>query len=644
MDHYDLRTCFLPDLSGLHVRIYQFRELLRHNLPALSAHLEELQVDPAYVSQWFLSFFAVTCPLPMLFRIYDVIFAEGASETLMRVALSLMRKNEQRLLSCTELEDVMQLLLSRGLWDCYHYDADEFVQDFVSLTSEVSREKLGQLEKGYRDSLVATANATRSSAITNAATRFLGRIWASSAITSPKIATLSPGLSAPARPLSMLRRSTSKQSLASTLNSMEASSSSVTSSNSTDASSVSRDSARSEEESSSRESTPVGPKSTANPKTVEDNYLHSQIEDLLTALSELQRNHAVLSDQLQQEREERQEDHEMVQTLLTGLRAKGTSEPGHIPEGSLQAPDERNSTPTPADNVYEGEKRTDDNEVDVEVKAAPSTEDLSELLERVEARFASDKSRRLSSMAKSKSQLQDDLALAKDQLACAMSQSQDYSRQINDLSQEVASVRDQLRESHAHVRSLHQDKQRLEKQVHGMRSRSSAMSASEVPSRDQEADWPGKNKKGGLREFKLARSKSSPSQGGFTSRLSSLSTNQEPSTAGSNGLAAPAITTTESSSTEQDLLHELVQAKTAEAVAKQEAEEAKQKLEALRKAYGLSPADTPPAAAPGGPGAVSVFGRLTGQGAVPVTESSHKPAASTSSVSAGGGGFWGWRR
>ena len=48
-------------------------------------------VEPAYLSQWFLSCFAVTCPLPMLFRIYDVIFAEGANETVMRVALALVQ-------------------------------------------------------------------------------------------------------------------------------------------------------------------------------------------------------------------------------------------------------------------------------------------------------------------------------------------------------------------------------------------------------------------------------------------------------------------------------------------------------------------------------------------------------------------------
>lgn len=53
----------------------------------------------------------------MLLRIYDVLLLEGASETLMRVALSLMQRNEKKIMACTEMEDVMQLLLSRSLWD-----------------------------------------------------------------------------------------------------------------------------------------------------------------------------------------------------------------------------------------------------------------------------------------------------------------------------------------------------------------------------------------------------------------------------------------------------------------------------------------------------------------------------------------------
>lgn len=53
-------------------RLKRIRELLREHLPALSAHLDDLQVDLACVSQWLLSLFAVTCPLPMLFRTLSI--------------------------------------------------------------------------------------------------------------------------------------------------------------------------------------------------------------------------------------------------------------------------------------------------------------------------------------------------------------------------------------------------------------------------------------------------------------------------------------------------------------------------------------------------------------------------------------------
>lgn len=614
MERYDLRSCFLPDLSGLHVRIYQFRELLRQLLPELAAHLEELQVDPAYVSQWFLSFFAVTCPLPMLFRVYDVIFAEGASETLMRVALSLMRKNEARLLACTELEDAMQLLLSRGLWDCYHYDADEFVQDFASLTGEVSREKLSHLEQGYRESLIATANTVRTSAITTAASRFLGRIWATSTVLSPK-STLSPGLAAPSRPLSLLRRSTSKQSIASTLNSMEAGSNSILSSTSTDATHMSRDSVNTEDETGSRESTPVAPKPVAAIKTADDRHLHSQIEDLLTALSELQRDHALLSSQLQREREDREEDRKAVQTLL----------------GAVKRERDGPSKPTEETEI------ADDANID---EATPTEPTMDEIVDRVENRFDMDGKRPRSSLMQTKMQLRDELANVKDQLTGAMSQSQELSRRINEQDQELATLKDQVRESHAHVRSLHQDKQRLEKQVHNMRARSSSVSANEVAAREGGADWGAKSASGGLRELKLGRSKSSPSQpAGFNRRISSMPRGHEslvPSVTASSAVAP--------TSEHDGLLLELVQAKTAEAIAKQEAEEAKQKLEAFRKAYGIAPGDTPNGASTGPAGAaMGVFGRLTGQGTpIPTSESQPKLAATAGNTASGG--FWGWRR
>ncbi|KAI8635210.1 rab-GTPase-TBC domain-containing protein [Xylariaceae sp. FL1651] len=610
MERYDLRSCFLPDLSGLHVRIYQFRELLRQDMPALSTHLDDLQVDPAYVSQWFLSFFAVTCPLPMLFRIYDVIFAEGASETIMRVAMSLMRKNESRISACTELEDVMQLLLSRGLWDCYHYNADDFVDDFVGLSNVVSRERLAQLEQRYREEKIASANAARTADVTTAASRFLGRLWTASS--SPRSGTLSPGLTAPLRPLSMLRRSTSKQSLASTLNSMEASSASVLSSASTDATTISRDSST-VDAASIRESTPVATKSHTY-HHASDKNLHTQIEDLLTALSELQRNHSLLATQLQKEREERDEDRKAVKSLLEKLKKQ---------TGSGNESD--NSTVTGDENYDEGEVLPENR--------------LSQLMDAVQTRFETYEGPNRGSLSlQTKLQLRDELARTKEHLTIEISKSQEYNRRIDEISQEANGLREQLKESHAHVRNLHQDKQRLEKQVHSLRVRASA----DTPGTTLDAGgWfsgtslstgnagtTGNN--GGLRELKLGRSKSTPNtQAAFASRSSSLMRGQSESTP-SNDYDA--------------LVAELVQAKTAEAIARQESDEYKQKLESLRKSYGLAPGDTPGSTVSTSASGMMGLFTLSRTETSSSAKSAPTAVASASNPNTGAAGFWGWRR
>lgn len=582
MEGYDLRSCFQPDLAGLHVRIYQFRELLRHNLPTLATHLDDLQVDPAYVSQWFLSFFAVTCPLPMLFRIYDILLAEGATETFMRVGLALMRRNEARLQACTELEDAMQILLSRGVWDPYSFDADAFVQDVTTLTPKVGGERLGQLELSYRETkraAPAPAPATRdggsgggrvSDVINAAAARFLGRNLA-----SPKPA-LSPGLGPPSTP-GALRRSNSKQSLASTLNSMEASSASVASSTSTEATSVSRDSANSAGQrspssltgntiaaNSNRSGSTVVSSATERPDLSRvpsrgnnegEKNLHGQIEDLLTALSELQRNQALLASQLKQERHERAEDKEVVRSLVKGLGRDGVSQ----------------------------------------------STDTSALLQTVEERFGIRVGETdAPAMLPTRAQLSDDLASTRERLAAARAESQQYSRRIDDLDRELGTLKRSVKEGHAHARSLLQDKQRLEKQVHTMRNRAPPSSPEKVEQAERAKTAAVAS---GLREFKLGQS----APAAFGRRSSSLRGEHV-------------------EQGEDALLRELVQAKTAEAVARQEADEWRGKLEGLRRAYGLGPEGGQGGA---GAAAMGILGKLTGEGGA---------------AAGGGGGFWGWRR
>lgn len=605
MEGYDLRSCFRPDLAGLHVRIYQFRELLRHNLPTLSTHLDDLQVDPAYVSQWFLSFFAVTCPLPMLFRIYDILLAEGATETFMRVGLALMRRNEARLQACTELEDAMQILLSRSIWDPYSFDANAFVQDVAALTPKVSGEILQQSELRYRESKRAaaptsappagndgSAGGSRVSDVINAAaSRFLGRN-----VPAPKPA-LSPGLNPPSTPVSMLMRSNSKRSLASTLNSIEASSASVASSTSTEATSVSRDSSDSnggQGSPSSLTGNTIIANSNKSASTITSNNterpnlsripsarnnegeknLHGQIEDLLTALSELQRNQALLASQLKQERHERAEDKEAVRSLVKGLGQNGMiSNTDTDTQAILQTVEERFGV------------RADEGD-------APMT-------------------------LPTKAQLNEDLSQTKEKLAAAQAESQQYSKRIYEMDQELTTLKKSLRESHAHARSLLQDKQRLEKQVHTMRNRTPAPNpASLSPEKPDQAERAKVSAvASGLREFKLGRAETAPQ---FAKRSSSLRD-------------------VDATSGEEALLRELVQAKTAEAVARQEADEWRGKLEALRRTHGLGPENGSGivvSAAGAGAAAMGLFGKLT----------EATGAGSGSGTSANGGGFWGWRR
>jgi hypothetical protein len=535
----------------------------------------------------------------MLFRIYDVIFAEGASETIMRVALSLMRKNEEKILACTEFEDVMQLLLSRGLWDCYHYNADEFVNDFVSLTGVVTHESLQALEVTYKES--RTADASIPENIGSAASRFLGRLWAGS--NSTKSTNLSPGLTAPSRPVSFLRRTPSKQSIASTMNSMEGGGSDSVLSSSTEATSISRDSSNTDGSSIRTQSGSLANAIANASKSNKDKNLHGQIEDLLTALSEMQRDHAILATQLQREREEREEDRHAVRSLLDGLRKKTSSETVKSSGSSGSQETVKAIEGVVDEEVVEVEDETTTPEpilvaaTDTLAPSAVTADDLSILFGIVEERFAGQVNNRRSSMLQSKAQLREELARSREQLIIEVSKSQDFSRRLAEQHQEITNLKDQVKEGHSHVRVARLEKQRLEKQIQDLRARTSVATTPDG-NRDTENEWPTRTSGHGLRELKLGRTNSNRSQAPtFNKRSSSLNTAAVNAKENEHPNVTPA-TSTEPSPTKQDadidaLVLELVQAKTAEAIAKQEAEEAKAKLESLRKMLGMSTGDSP---------------------------------------------------
>jgi hypothetical protein len=565
MEDYDLRSCFLPDLVGLHLRIFQFQQLLAQHMPQLANHLEELGIGSAYLSQWFLSFFAVTCPLPMLFRIYDVLFAEGASETIMRVALALMKRNEQKLLSLSEFEDVMQLLLGRQLWDPYGRNAgsaDELVNDFVGFTNDVTRERLQGLEQQYKESQEKDVSKQQ---VQKSAMSFLGRLWGPSN-SSTKSVTLSPGLSAPSRPVSFLRRSASKQSLASTLNSTAESDASAAT-QSTALTDMSRGS------SADAFSLKSGHGSVAMGHSAKDRDLHYQIEQLLMSVSQLQRQNSELEAAMQKQREDRKEDHRIVRTVVDKIRKKTTT---LAPPTSRQS--RRRTTITAATVIPPPE----------EPEAAALPEEAIEIVDTLETRFPLEQTHhRASSMFETKEFLRENIARVKEQLNSETLRAQSLARDLNDRDTELQYARDALKDTRHRLQESYNQNQKNEKTIQELRQ--SARKNSSWSINDPSPDTPptlsrsttADSLSGGLRELRLGRTPSQKSQAPpttslFNKRSSSLATQQVLATDNN----APADN--------EALLLELVNAKTAEAIAKQELEELRAQMGGLKRAGSIS--------------------------------------------------------
>lgn len=308
MEYYDMRSMFTSNMSGLKLRLHQFSALLARHVPQVAQHLSDLDIgSPMYASQWFLSLFAVTCPLGTLHRLYDVLLAEGAPETIMRVAIALVMKNQDKILATIEFEDVLQLLLGRELWSVYADNDDCLINDAVGLTNRVTTEALAELEQQYNTYGSDELNGPVSQSKTlQAVTRsFLGKLFSSPPPTN------SNGFQLESTPM---KRSSSKMSTdsSSSISSVGLSGSSVEGTEATNMTAL---------------STPRSSNGSATKRTFmgyglehENKQLHGQIEDLVVALGESQRETAATRESAEQARLELDEFKSMIGELLSAMR------------------------------------------------------------------------------------------------------------------------------------------------------------------------------------------------------------------------------------------------------------------------------------------------------------------------------------
>ncbi|ORX88385.1 TBC-domain-containing protein [Basidiobolus meristosporus CBS 931.73] len=145
MRAYGLRGHFTPQMETLHLRLYQFDHLLEEYLPALNKHMvAETITSSMYASQWFMTLFAYRFPLPLVFRIFDIIFAEGV-ESLLRFAIALLKANQEKLLEMP-FETLLDFL-KHHLYEIYEGRINQLISDAYDV--KITTKRLDRLSRDY---------------------------------------------------------------------------------------------------------------------------------------------------------------------------------------------------------------------------------------------------------------------------------------------------------------------------------------------------------------------------------------------------------------------------------------------------------------------------------------------------------------
>ncbi|ORE11029.1 RabGAP/TBC [Rhizopus microsporus var. microsporus] len=146
LEKYKIRGQFTPQLDLLRLRLHQFDGLLQDHLPHIHRHFNEQGIrSNMYASQWFLTLFAYKFPLKVVYRIYDILFTEGAN-CLFRIGLALLAKNQANILSLDF--DSLVTYLKDDMLDVYEGNVTDLLSESHSII--ISQKRLEKLAKDYQ--------------------------------------------------------------------------------------------------------------------------------------------------------------------------------------------------------------------------------------------------------------------------------------------------------------------------------------------------------------------------------------------------------------------------------------------------------------------------------------------------------------
>jgi uncharacterized membrane protein YgcG len=165
----EMEFIWKPSFPKMKLRVFQFDRLLELYLPAIHSHFEEMNLSPeVVVSQWFMTLFSNTIPLPFTFYMWDYVFVSNWPG-IFRVTLAILYVLKDKLLDM-DLEEVGLLIRDwkRGKFDIpvsfseLLCSAETFPIDLTSLVLLQENYALEMIAAAIGDQLDATSSVGKS--------------------------------------------------------------------------------------------------------------------------------------------------------------------------------------------------------------------------------------------------------------------------------------------------------------------------------------------------------------------------------------------------------------------------------------------------------------------------------------------------
>ncbi|CAL4125618.1 unnamed protein product [Meganyctiphanes norvegica] len=135
---------YTRDMIGVQIDVRVLEELVRERCPLIGRHMDHHGISWALiVTKWFVCLYAEVLPIETVLRIWDCMFYEG-NKVLMRVAITLVQSNQQRLLMAQEFGAIIECFKAI-LKDAQVLHCHEFMESVYKVSGTFKRADLGKL-------------------------------------------------------------------------------------------------------------------------------------------------------------------------------------------------------------------------------------------------------------------------------------------------------------------------------------------------------------------------------------------------------------------------------------------------------------------------------------------------------------------